>query len=97
MFDLPVVKTEDRKNATHFRNYLLKSGYTMFQYSIYDRIVNGSDMAKKYENNIKKNLPPKGSVRLLRITEKQFNNMDILVGYKSTNEKKINSSQLTKF
>ncbi|MCL0312533.1 CRISPR-associated endonuclease Cas2 [Apilactobacillus sp. TMW 2.2459] len=97
MFDLPVVDPEDRRNASHFRQYLLKNGYSMLQYSIYDRIVTGIDMSKKYEESLKRNVPDKGSIRMLRITEKQFNNMDILVGYKSPNENKLSDNPLTKF
>lgn len=97
MFDLPVVEKEDRRNAAHFRNYLIKNGYMMLQYSVYYRIVNGLDMAKKHENRLKSIVPHKGSIRVLRITEKQFNNMKILVGYLDDSEKKVNSDLLTKF
>lgn len=97
MFDLPVVEAEDRHNATKFRNFLLKNGYAMLQYSIYYRVVNGIDMAKKHEQKLKNAVPHKGSIRVLRITEKQFNSMKILVGYKSPTEAKVNSNLLTKF
>lgn len=97
MFDLPVVEKEDRRNATHFRQFLIKNGYIMLQYSVYYRIVNSLDMAKKHEKKLKNVVPHKGSIRVLRITEKQFNSMKILAGYKSDNENKINSNLLTKF
>lgn len=97
MFDLPVVEKEDRRNAAQFRKFLIDNGYMMMQYSVYYRIVNGLDMAKKHEIRLKNNVPHKGSIRVLRITEKQFNSMKILVGYAGENENKVNSDLLTKF
>nr|WP_242945300.1 CRISPR-associated endonuclease Cas2 [Alkalibacter saccharofermentans] len=37
-FDLPVTKKKERKAATAFRNFLLKDGYHMIQFSIYGRV-----------------------------------------------------------
>lgn len=96
-FDLPVVKKEDRKEYQNFRRFLLNDGYLMLQYSVYSRICNGVDGANKHVNRLNKNLPPKGSVRFLQITEKQFEEMKFLVGSPKTNEKIISSSQLNVF
>ncbi len=52
----------------------------MLQYSIYTRIVKNNDDADKYIHRLKYNIPPKGSIRLLKITEKQYSNMLILQG-----------------
>ena len=43
MFDLPVVTNEERKVATQFRNFLLKDGYIMLQFSIYIRPILGEE------------------------------------------------------
>ena len=42
-FDLPVGTARERKAATKFRNFLIKDGYHMVQYSVYSRICNGND------------------------------------------------------
>ncbi|XRJ97156.1 CRISPR-associated endonuclease Cas2 [Latilactobacillus sakei] len=97
MFDLPVVKAEDRRAASKFRQYLLGEGYVMMQYSVYYRIVNGYDMSKKYEYRLNDNLPEKGSVRLLIVTEKQFDEMRLLVGERLPNEEKVDGNQLSTF
>ncbi|ATO42540.1 CRISPR-associated endonuclease Cas2 [Loigolactobacillus coryniformis] len=97
MFDLPVVKAKERRAAAKFRQYLLGDGYVMMQYSVYYRIVNGYDMAKKYELRLDDNLPEKGSVRLLVVTEKQFDEMRLLVGDPLPNEEKLDSGQMTTF
>ena len=96
-FDLPVVKREDRKEYQSFRKFLLNNGYTMIQYSVYSRICNGMDGVNKHVSRLKKNLPSKGSVRYLQITEKQYNQMKFLVGSPKKQEKYINSKQLRIF
>lgn len=85
-FDLPVKTKKDRKEAAKFRNFLLKDGYYMVQYSVYSRICNGYDMVCTHENRINQNLPQNGSVRMLIITEKQYDAIRILVGNKTYND-----------
>ena len=80
MFDLPVRTGEERKEAARFRKFLLNDGYYMLQYSIYVRICGGMEAADKHEQRLKNNLPENGSVRLLRITERQYTAMQILCG-----------------
>ena len=48
MFDLPTETKNDRRAATQFRNNLLKDGYNMLQYSIYQRICPNLDQTNKY-------------------------------------------------
>ena len=79
-FDLPVTEKAAQKAATKFRNFLINDGYLMVQYSVYSRVCNGYDAVKKHEKRLKQHLPPNGSVRLLTITEKQYESMQILLG-----------------
>ncbi len=44
------------------------------------------DDARRHVSLLEKNKPPKGSVRVLQITEKQFGAMTILVGEKTAKE-----------
>ena len=82
-FDLPVVTAKDRKAAAKFRKFLLKDGYHMMQFSVYTRICNGMDAVEKHEARLNLNLPSKGAVRLLTITEKQYESIHVLVGNKT--------------
>ncbi len=82
-FDLPVVTAKDRKAAAKFRNFLLKDGYHMMQWSVYSRICNGTDSVAMHQQRLKQNLPEKGSVRLLTLTEKQYESIDVLLGTKT--------------
>lgn len=79
-FDIPVKTKKQRKIATSFRNFLLKDGYHMVQYSVYARVCNGNDAVEKHRQRLKAALPDNGSVRLLVITEKQYESIEILVG-----------------
>ena len=56
------------------------------QYSIYVRTCPSREYADRLENRIKKFIPDKGNVRLLSVTEKQYDDMKILVGNKTKTE-----------
>ncbi|MDB2107403.1 CRISPR-associated endonuclease Cas2 [Clostridium paraputrificum] len=96
-FDLPVVKSEDRHEYQKFRRFLLNDGYIMIQFSVYSRICNGLDGVNKHVIRLKKSLPPRGSVRYLQVTEKQYSEMKFLVGKEKPQEKRINANQLSLF
>ncbi|NLM63152.1 MAG: CRISPR-associated endonuclease Cas2 [Mollicutes bacterium] len=85
-FDLPVVTEKDKKNYQKFRNFLLDNSFIMIQYSVYVRICRNQDDLEKHINRIKSNLPPEGNIRLLQVTEKQYEKMEVLRGQKSTDE-----------
>ena len=86
MFDLPVVTGEERQIYSKFRKFLLKDGYIMIQFSIYSRICKNNDDVTKHVNRIRQNLPDKGNIRLLQVTEKQYQDMILLCGSKVAEE-----------
>lgn len=85
-FDLPVLTKEKRKQYSQFRKNLIKSGFIMVQFSVYARTVRNNDDAKKYSKIVKSILSPSGSVRLLIITDRQYDSMEILIGEKYAEE-----------
>ena len=86
-FDLPVGTKAERRHATRFRNFLKDDGYLMLQWSVYARICRGEDGAGKHVDRVRKNLPPKGSVRALRVTDRQYARMKLLLGEASKSER----------
>ena len=96
-FDLPVKTKQQRREATGFRNFLLKDGYYMIQYSVYSRVCNGTDAVEKHRKRLKNNLPDNGSVRMLVITEKQYESIEILVGKLVDEEQPFQGQQLSIF
>lgn len=95
-FDLPVVSKEDRRVYATFRKYLIKSGYMMMQYSVYCKIFANREAAVKHVNVLRKNLPDKGQIRLMLVTEKQYSKIEIIVGGTSNQEEVINSDAFIK-
>ena len=93
-FDLPVVGREQKRAYIKFRNFLIRDGYDMLQWSVYARITNGSDRLKKHQNRLRAHLPPEGSVRCLVISEKQFTSIETLVGPLKKQEILVNADQL---
>ncbi|KXB55769.1 CRISPR-associated endoribonuclease Cas2 [Lachnoanaerobaculum saburreum] len=79
-FDLPVLTEANRRDYRIFRKYLIKSGFMMIQESVYCKLAQNSSVADTLVENIKKNKPSEGLVQVLRVTEKQYNKMDFIVG-----------------
>ena len=94
-FDLPVTTPSLRKAAAKFRKFLLSDGYHMLQYSIYARTCNGTDAVEKHKKRMYGALPTNGSIRMLVITEKQYQSIEILVGALKNEEKTFETEQLT--
>jgi CRISPR-associated protein Cas2 len=80
MFDMPTKTKQDKKNYREFRKYLIKNGFDMLQFSVYSKLVKNNNQAKKTVADINNYLPVKGLVRVLIVTEKQYNSMYILLG-----------------
>jgi CRISPR-associated protein Cas2 len=95
-FDLPVVTKTDRRNYTLFRKYLIQNGYLMMQYSVYCKIFGNRDAATNHVKQLKSNIPSKGQVRVLLVTEKQYEKIEIISGAPSLQEKLVNADTFIK-
>jgi CRISPR-associated protein Cas2 len=80
MFDLPVDTKEARKSYTNFRKALLNDGFVMLQFSVYARHCPSEENAVVHERRVRTFLPEDGEVRLLKITDKQFERMKVFYG-----------------
>ena len=88
-FDLPMVTKEEVRIYSKFRKYLIKNGYLMMQFSIYSKIFNNRDAVVNHIDILKKQVPSKGQIRIMMVTEKQYAKIDIIVGGKSLQEETI--------
>ncbi len=88
-FDLPTITSDDRKNYRDFRKFLKQEGFCMLQESVYTKLVLNGTNANLMKNKIIKALPKEGTIHTLIITEKQFSQMEILIG--NTNKTTIDS------
>ena len=82
LFDLPTDTKMARKQYTQFRKHLLEDGFIMMQYSVYMRHSASEENSQVHVNRIKSCLPPDGEVRIVKITDKQFEKMEVFYGKK---------------
>ncbi len=86
MFDLPMTTKGQQKQYRIFRKELLRLGFTMMQYSIYMRTFQNGESAKRVVPKIKKIAPKDGNVRFLLVTERQYEDMEMIKGEKTKQE-----------
>ncbi len=79
-FDLPNVYLRDKKNYIKFRKYLINEGFIMMQESVYSKIVLNSQQSGLLINRIRKNAPKKGIIQVMTITEKQYSQIEYIIG-----------------
>lgn len=82
-FDLPVIKKTERKAAARFRKDIMKDGFTMMQYSVYNRHCASKESAEVHIKRVKKLIPEKGQVSILQVTDKQYGEIVNFWGRKS--------------
>lgn len=82
-FDLPVVTKKERRMAAGFRKNLLKNGYSMLQFSVYNRHCASKESVNVHVKRVKSFVPEKGHVSILSITDKQYGNIINIWGSKS--------------
>ena len=79
MFDLPTGSKEERKSYSAFRKFLIDDGYQMEQFSVYSRVLLSRESLNTHLERLNASLPAAGSVFVLELTEKQYENRRILV------------------
>ena len=90
-FDLPNVYLKDKRNYILFRKYLLSEGFIMLQESVYSKIILNSEQANLLIERLRKKSPKRGIIQVLTITEKQYANIEYIIG--EENSKIINSEE----
>ena len=72
MFDLPVKSKEQRRLATTYRKMLLDLGFNQVQLSVYAKYLVNASGARSILPWVKTNVPARGEVRMLRLTDEQW-------------------------
>ncbi len=80
MFDLPVDTKNARRAYADFRKELLKDGFHRIQFSVYARCTASEENADVHLSRVQRWLPERGEVRILLLTDKQFERMQIFWG-----------------
>lgn len=80
MFDLPVDTKKARRAYADFRKFLLRDGFSQMQYSVYSRHCASEENATVHVQRVERTIPADGEVRIITITDKQFERMRIFWG-----------------
>ncbi len=83
-FDLPVETSVNRRDYRNFVKDIKKLGFYMIQESVYVKLGIDLRSVQSSIEKIKRILPHKGNISVLTITEKQFTDIDILLGEMKT-------------
>lgn len=83
-FDLPNIYSKDRRNYMKFRKFLTNEGFIMMQESVYSKMVLNSQQSELVLQKIRKRSPGKGLIQVLTITEKQYSQIEYIIGEKDT-------------
>lgn len=87
MYDFPMHTKEDVRIYTRFRKQLLKIGYYQMQESVYIKSVNNTERVSTIEKQVKLLAPQSAHIRMLILTESQFQKMKIISGEESLSER----------
>lgn len=79
-FDLPSVTKEEKRLYSRFVKSIKKNGFYMLQESVYVKLALNKQIIDSTVEKVNQILPPNGYVIVLPVTEKQFNNMTIMLG-----------------
>lgn len=80
MFDLPVDNEPARRAYVQFRRALVKDGFAKMQFSVYIRHCTSRENAAVHFNRVEAAVPQDGEVRILIVTDKQFERMAVFWG-----------------
>ena len=84
-FDLPNIYHKDKRNYQLFHKFLINEGYIMLQESVYSKLALNLQQAEINVNKIRKNAPNKGLIQVLNITEKQYAEIEYIIGKSNSN------------
>lgn len=94
MFDLPSVEKDDISNNQKFVKELKKIGFYMLQYSVYTRNITNHSEYERINIKVRKIIPNKGNIIIIKITDKQYNDMIYLRGEKNKYDMIVGSNNV---
>ncbi len=85
----PTNKWGTKTEYTKLRKFLQRDGYIRIGPEVFMRIVPNRKASEKHYRRISEFAPKTGVVRLLRLTEKQYDNIYMVTGEKDYQEKTV--------
>ena len=97
IYDLPVVEENEKRIYSRFHRDITKLGFYMLQYSVYTKVIQNDTSLKQYRSKLEKIVPNAGSVIMIKITEKQYQDMIYLRGEKNQFDVLVGGRELVIF
>lgn len=97
IYDLPVTEELDKKIYSKFHRNIIRLGFYMLQYSVYSKVIQNDTSMKQYMMKLERVIPEKGHIILMKITEKQYQNMIYLRGEKNKFDVLVGGKELVVF
>lgn len=92
------MQTEDEvKEYTRFRKNIMKLGFYQIQFSIYVKVVLNEAGYKTVFRRIQNEIPTSGNIRIIKVTEKQYEDMIFLRGMSNLHEEIIGDNNVVVF
>ena len=85
----PTNKRGTKTAYTKFKNILLEKGFIKEQEQLYVKVLTERKLAQRLVDGLKEFVPDTGTIRVLLLTEKQFDKIVYLTGTKSYQEQRI--------
>ena len=81
---MPSTTKKDIREYSHFIKLLKKNGFLRMQESVFTKLALNPSIVNSTMLELKKNLPPEGTVSVLTLTETQFMSIENLIGEMKT-------------
>lgn len=88
----PTDKWRTKTEYTKLRKFLQRDGYIRIAPEVFMRVVQNRKTSEKHYRRIEGVAPKTGVVRLLRLTEKQYNNIYMVTGDVDYQEKTVGTN-----
>ena len=97
IYDLPTNEKIEQKIYNKFHNDIKKIGFYMLQYSVYSKVIQNDTSLKQYLFKLERIVPKAGNIVVLKITEKQYQDMIYLRGDKNKFDMLVGGKELVIF
>ncbi|AZP04618.1 CRISPR-associated endonuclease Cas2 [Jeotgalibaca ciconiae] len=84
-FDLPRETQRERKQANKYKKRLIELGFTMKQYSLYEREIRQQSTRKKVIETLRKELPDVGAITLYLLPDEVHDGQITILGERAIN------------
>ncbi len=93
-FDVPMVTKGDLKDYRLLIKYLKEEGYIRIQFSMYCKLCINAIAANTFSRRLLKNMPIKGDIRYLILSENQYQSIKTISTKFSLTEKITNRNRM---